>query len=88
MAPPSSGGLCLNQLFGMIEPYNIGQYDHNSIEAMQLMIEAERRSYADRSEYMGDPDFVTIPIDSLVDPVYLNRRMTNLIGINLRFRRK
>ena len=61
----------------MIEPYNIGQYDHNSIEAMQLMIEAERRSYADRSEYMGDPDFVNIPIDSLVDPVYLNRRMTN-----------
>lgn len=77
MAPPSSGGLCLNQLFGMIEPYNIGQYNHNSIEAMQLMIEAERRSYADRSEYMGDPDFVTTPIDSLVDPVYLNRRMTS-----------
>lgn len=77
MAPPSSGGLCLNQLFGMIEPYNIGQYDHNSIEAMQLMIEAERRTYADRSEYMGDPDFVTIPIDSLVDPVYLNCRMTS-----------
>lgn len=77
MAPPSSGGVCLAQLLGMIEPMNIGQYGHNSIQAMQMMIEAERRSYADRSNYLGDPDFVSIPVDSLISKRYLNQRMDN-----------
>ena len=77
MAPPSSGGVCLAQLLGMIEPMNIGQYGHNSIQAMQMMIEAERRSYADRSNYLGDPDFVSIPVDSLISKPYLNQRMDN-----------
>ena len=77
MAPPSSGGICIAQMFGMIEAYDIGQYGHNSTEAMQLMIEAERRSYADRSEYLGDPDFVSIPIDSLIDKGYLTNRMSD-----------
>lgn len=75
MAPPSSGGVCLAQMMGMIEDYDIGQYGHNSPEAMQVMIEAERRSYADRSEFLGDPDFVSIPIDSLMDKNYLKERM-------------
>ena len=75
MAPPSSGGVCLAQLLGMIEPMNIGQYGHNSTQAMQMMIEAERRSYADRSNYLGDPDFVFIPVDSLISKPYLNQRM-------------
>ena len=75
MAPPSSGGVCLAQLLGMIEPMNIGQYGHNSTQAMQMMIEAERRSYADRSNYLGDPDFVFIPVDSLISKLYLNQRM-------------
>ena len=75
MAPPSSGGVCLAQLLGMVADANIGQYEHNSLEAMQLMIEAERRSYADRSEYLGDPDFVDIPLDSLIAPAYLQKRM-------------
>jgi gamma-glutamyltranspeptidase/glutathione hydrolase len=77
MSPPSSGGICLGQLFKMIEPYEIGQYEHNSLESIQLMVEAERRSYADRSEYLGDPDFVDIPINSLLDSIYLRDRMTN-----------
>lgn len=75
MAPPSSGAVCLAQMMGMIEDYDIGQYGHNSPEAMQVMIEAERRSYADRSEFLGDPDFVSIPIDSLMDKNYLKERM-------------
>ena len=75
MAPPSSGGVCLAQMMGMIEAYDIKQYGHNSPEAMQLMIEAERRSYADRSEFLGDPDFVSIPVDSLMDKGYLQKRM-------------
>ena len=75
MAPPSSGGVCLAQMMGMIEAYDIKQYGHNSPEAMQVMIEAERRSYADRSEFLGDPDFVSIPVDSLMDKGYLQKRM-------------
>jgi len=75
MAPPSSGGVCLAQMMGMIEGYDIKQYGHNSPEAMQVMIEAERRSYADRSEFLGDPDFVSIPVDSLMDKGYLQKRM-------------
>jgi gamma-glutamyltranspeptidase/glutathione hydrolase len=75
MGPPSSGGICLGQIMKMIEPYDVGQYEHNSVEAMQVIVEAERRSYADRSMYLGDPDFVNVPKDSLLDPAYLNQRM-------------
>ena len=75
MAPPSSGGICLGQIMKMIEPSNIGQYAQNSLEAMQIIIEAERRSYADRSLYLGDPDFINIPQDSLLDKAYLSDRM-------------
>ena len=75
MAPPSSGGICLGQIMKMIEPYNVGQYRQNSMEAIQVIVEAERRSYADRSLYLGDPDFVNIPQDSLLDVSYLNERM-------------
>ena len=77
MSPPSSGGICLGQLFGMIEPYEIGQYDHNSLEAIQLIVEAERRSYADRSEYLGDPDFIDVPANLILDSLYLRNRMIN-----------
>ena len=75
MAPPSSGGICLGQIMKMIEPYDIGQYDQNAQEAVQIMVEAERRSYADRSLYLGDPDFVSIPTAELLDVSYLKERM-------------
>ena len=75
MGPPSSGGICLGQIMKMIEPYDVGQYEHNSLQAMQVIVEAERRSYADRSLYLGDPDFVNIPKDSLLDSDYLSKRM-------------
>ena len=77
MGPPSSGGICLGQIMKMIEPYNIDQYDQNAIEAVQIIVEAERRSYADRSLYLGDPDFVNIPTDSLLDINYLQKRMNS-----------
>ena len=77
MGPPSSGGICLGQILKMIEPYDVGQYEHNSVEAMQVIVEAERRSYADRSLYLGDPDFVQVPKDSLLDVAYLNERMNS-----------
>ena len=75
MAPPSSGGICLGQMLKMIEPYPIREYGHNSLEAMQVIVEAERRSYADRSQYLGDPDFVYIPEEGLLDSDYLMGRM-------------
>ena len=75
MGPPSSGGICLGQILKMIEPYNINQYDHNSEKAIQLMVEAERRSYSDRSKHLGDPDFNEIAHKQLISSVYLNNRM-------------
>ena len=49
MGPPSSGGICLGQIMKMVEPFDIGQYEQNSLEVIQIIVEAERRSYADRS---------------------------------------
>lgn len=75
MPPPSSGGIALAQILKMIEPYSIAQYKHNSLESIQLITEAERRAYADRSFYLGDPDFNTIPVDSLLSNRYNLKRM-------------
>lgn len=75
MSPPASGGICIAQILKSIEPFEIGQYKHNSIEYIQLITEAERRSYADRAYFLGDPDFNNIPIDSLSSSTYNNKRM-------------
>lgn len=75
MSPPSSGGIVLGQILKMIEPFSIEQYKHNSVEAIQVLTEAERRAYADRSYYLGDPDFVEIPIEKLLSDEYLEDRM-------------
>ena len=77
MGPPSSGGICLGQIMKMVEPFDLGQYSQNSTEAIQILVEAERRSYADRSLYLGDPDFINIPQDSLLDVTYLAERMAS-----------
>jgi gamma-glutamyltranspeptidase/glutathione hydrolase len=77
MSPPSSGGICLAQIMGMVEPYDLEQYIHNSADYIQLIVEAERRAYADRSHWLGDPDFTDIPIDSLIAEDYLTQRMTS-----------
>jgi len=75
MSPPSSGGICLNQIMKMIEPYNLSKMGHNSLQAIQVITEAERRAYADRNYYLGDPDFVQIPVKELLSPSYLEKRM-------------
>ena len=77
MPPPSSGGICIAQILKSIAPYNIKQYAHNSKEYIQLIVESERRAYADRSYFLGDPDFVNIPTDSLLSEDYLNKRMSD-----------
>lgn len=82
MAPPSSGGICLSQMMQMVAPYNLKNMGHNSTESMHLMIEAERRSYADRSHFLGDPDFVSVPQAHLIDPTYIAERMQNYSADN------
>jgi len=77
MAPPSSGGITLGQILKMIEPYDVHTMQHNSEKYIQLLVEAERRAYADRNHYLGDPDFVKIPSKELLDEVYLKSRMSN-----------
>jgi gamma-glutamyltranspeptidase/glutathione hydrolase len=77
MSPPSSGGICLNQIMKMIEPYSLSAMGHNSPKAIQLITEAERRAYADRNFYLGDPDFVKLPLKELVDSTYLKNRMSD-----------
>ncbi|MFE3847816.1 gamma-glutamyltransferase [Flavobacterium sp. LB3P45] len=77
MSPPSSGGICLNQIMKMIEPYNLSQMGHNSQKTIQVITEAERRAYADRNYFLGDPDFVKLPLKELVDQTYLEKRMTD-----------
>ena len=77
MSPPSSGGVCLNQIMKMIEPYDLKDYGHNSLKAIQVITEAEKRAYADRSYYLGDPDFVKIPMETLTSDIYLHNRMSD-----------
>ncbi|RZJ98908.1 MAG: gamma-glutamyltransferase, partial [Flavobacterium sp.] len=77
MAPPSSGGVCLGQIMTMIAPFDLKKFGHNSLESIQVITEAERRSYADRSYYLGDPDFVKVPVESLLNDNYLKERMQN-----------
>jgi len=75
MSPPSSGGVTMNQIFKMIEPYDISDFEHNSTKAIQLFTEASRRAYADRNYFLGDPDFVDIPLDVLLSQNYITQRM-------------
>ena len=77
MSPPSSGGICMNQIMKMIEPYPISSYGHNSVKTIQVITEAERRAYADRNYYLGDPDFVKLPMNELIDATYLKNRMSD-----------
>lgn len=77
MSPPSSGGICLAQIMEMIEPYDLDQFGHNSVKSIQVITEAERRAYADRSYYLGDPDFVSIPGETLISDNYLKDRMAS-----------
>ena len=77
MAPPSSGGICLAQIMKMIAPFDLATMGHNSPDAIQVIVEAERRAYADRSFFLGDPDFTKIPLKELMDDQYLRDRMSN-----------
>jgi gamma-glutamyltranspeptidase/glutathione hydrolase len=75
MSPPSSGGITLAQIMSMIAPFKISKFKHNSEKYIQLLVEAERRAYADRNYFLGDPDFVKIPKNEMLDKTYLKDRM-------------
>lgn len=81
MGLPSSGGVVVQQMMEMIKPYPLKEYDFHSREAVNLMVEVERRAYADRTEYMGDPDFVDVPVSKLLDPAYVRSRMDDFVPL-------
>lgn len=74
MPLPSSGGILLAQMLKMSGFENLEKYQHNSTEAVQVMAEAERRAFADRAEYMGDPDFIKDQTSYLISDEYLKHR--------------
>ena len=78
MPPPSSGGIALMQLLKSVEKYPLRRWGYNQDSTVQLMVEAERRVYADRSKYLGDPDFYKVPVDSLLNPAYIDSRMKTM----------
>lgn len=75
MPPPSSGGVALAQLLQMVAPFTLNKWGPSSDSTIQVMVEAERRVYADRSKWLGDPDFVKVPVNELIDPMYTSSRM-------------
>jgi gamma-glutamyltranspeptidase/glutathione hydrolase len=78
MPPPSSGGVALAQLLQMIAPYSLKNWGPNADSTIQVMVEAERRVYADRAKWLGDPDFVKVPVSELIEPTYSTSRMTSM----------
>ena len=79
MPLPSSGGIILQQVLKMIEDKNLGALKFHTKESVQLMVEAERRAYADRAKYLGDADFVKVPVKTLVSDRYLQERMKDFV---------
>ena len=77
MPPPSSGGIIIEQMMKMIEKRNISRYPFQSPQAVQLMVEVERRAYADRAAHLGDPDFWKVPLKTLGNDTYLQKRMAD-----------
>jgi gamma-glutamyltranspeptidase/glutathione hydrolase len=77
MPLPSSGGIILQQMMKMIENRNIGAMGFQSAASVQLMTEVERRAFADRGTYLGDVDFVKVPVKTLVSEAYLQQRMND-----------
>ncbi|MBI3501674.1 MAG: gamma-glutamyltransferase [Bacteroidetes bacterium] len=75
MPPPSSGGIALMQLLNMAENFPVKDFGFNSEKSIHLFAEAEKRVYADRQKYLGDPDFVSVPVKQLLDSLYIISRM-------------
>ena len=74
-SPPSSGGILIAQMMKMISPFDIAAMGYQSPAAVGLMVESQRRAYADRAEHMGDPDFWKVPTRTLISDAYAQQRM-------------
>jgi len=74
MPPPSSGGIAILQALGILDSFDIGALAPDSLEAVHLISEASRLAFADRNQYLGDPDFVLVPVAVMLDPAYLRAR--------------
>ncbi len=79
MPLPSSGGILLNQMLKMIEPYPVAKYGRGSTTAINLMIEAMRRAYRSRAQYLGDGDFSDVPVNQLVSDSFIKRQMLDFV---------
>jgi gamma-glutamyltranspeptidase/glutathione hydrolase len=75
MPPPSSGGIALLQMLGMLEPFDVAALGVDTPARYHLFTEVMRRAFRDRAEFLGDPDFVPVPVAGLLDPAYLTGRM-------------
>ncbi len=78
MPPPSSGGIILLQMLGMIEPEKLRSEGFGSSGAIHSMVEVMKRCFADRAVWMADPDFFPVPVEKLLDPAYLRQRRANI----------
>ncbi|EEI9463687.1 gamma-glutamyltransferase [Salmonella enterica] len=81
MPPPSSGGIHIVQILNILENFDMKKYGFGSADAIQIMAEAEKYAYADRSEYLGDPDFVSVPWQALTSKAYA-KSIAGQIDIN------
>ncbi|MBC8986027.1 gamma-glutamyltransferase [Pedobacter sp. N36a] len=78
MPPPSSGGIALIQLLKSVEPFPLKKWGFQQDSTVQLMVEAERRVYADRATHLGDPDFYDVPAPALMEDQYIRDRMKSM----------
>jgi gamma-glutamyltranspeptidase / glutathione hydrolase len=78
MSPPSSGGIVMLQVLNMLEGYDIRGMGYNSAARYHLLTEASRRAFADRAEFMGDPDFAKVPVSTLIDKKYAEKRRDSI----------
>lgn len=77
MGPPSSGGICLLYLLNLLEMFDIKAMGYNNVYFINMMAEAMKLVYADRGEYMGDADFVSVPVNTLISKEYARTRFEN-----------
>lgn len=80
MPPPSSGGIHLIQMLNILEGWDLKSLGHNSAAYLHHLVETMRRAYADRSQYLGDPDFFPVPVKTLTDKSYAEKLRTGING--------
>ena len=80
MPPPASGGVTVNEILGLLEPYDMASTGPETLEGWRRFIEASRLAYADRDAYVADPDFVTVPVEGLLAADYITSRSSLLAG--------